>query len=176
MTTNRSTRRCSHLPAVIICAAMTVFCIGCIYLPFPVRDLDGGIPGETTDQFAAGKTTRADVILRIGPPDIRYDRDRLFIYKWIREAGSFAGLGGGGNTIRVRRGLCILFDSENRLQSYKYVSEPQMVLSDDELGCSEIGSCGEKWMRTSWVSRFIKSCSRDTDSPVVAPEKEADNR
>jgi outer membrane protein assembly factor BamE (lipoprotein component of BamABCDE complex) len=63
---------------------------GCIIVPTPSHGGDGVITTETIELFEPGKTTRADVLLRLGDPYIRRKEDRFFVYEWTRTSGYWA--------------------------------------------------------------------------------------
>ena len=57
---------------------------GCIIIPTPSHGGVGVITKETVESFEPGKTTRADVLLRLGDPAKRLEEDRIFVYQWER--------------------------------------------------------------------------------------------
>ena len=70
---------------------------GCIIIPTPSHGGVGVIAKETIESFEPGKTTRADILLRLGEPAERLEEDRFFVYQWKRIHGYFfaGGMGGG---------------------------------------------------------------------------------
>jgi len=55
---------------------------GCIIIPTPSHGGVGLITKETIESIEPGKTTRADILLRLGDPAERLEEDRLFKYTW----------------------------------------------------------------------------------------------
>jgi len=61
---------------------------GCMIIPTPSHGGVGVITKETIESFEPGKTTRADVLLRLGAPAKRLEKeDRFFVYQWMRKNG-----------------------------------------------------------------------------------------
>ncbi len=60
---------------------------GCIIIPTPSHGGVGVITKDTVESFEPGKTTRADVLLRLGDPAKRLEEDRIFVYQWERIHG-----------------------------------------------------------------------------------------
>src|SRR4029077_11967138 len=67
---------------------------GCIIIPTPSHGGVGVITQETIESFEPGKTTRADILLRLGDPAERLKEDRFFVYQWKRIHGYFVAGGG----------------------------------------------------------------------------------
>jgi outer membrane protein assembly factor BamE (lipoprotein component of BamABCDE complex) len=80
---------------------------GCLIVPLPEHDLlfgKGAVDVETLDAFRAGRTTRADVLLRLGEPAERRGNDRVFVYGWSVACGWIVvGFGPGGQVGQIDR-------------------------------------------------------------------------
>jgi outer membrane protein assembly factor BamE (lipoprotein component of BamABCDE complex) len=100
---------------------------GCIIITTPSHGGDGVITKETIESFEPGKTTRADVLLRLGDPAIRREEDRFFAYQWTRRSGYWAvglplPMGPGPSTGGPIRRSCYLgleFTPDNRVKRVK---------------------------------------------------------
>jgi hypothetical protein len=85
--------------------------------------------------LAMGSTTREDVLLLLGEPDLRRDDDRIFAFVWD-EAWLFfaaAGMGGGGVAGEATRHLALMvsFDESGRLARKEVLKQPQTGLDKD---------------------------------------------
>lgn len=106
-------------------------CSGCLYIPYHYRGGAGRVQDETMNEFVKDKTTRSDVLLRIGPPNVRYDNDMLFIYKWHGSFGTLIFLSSAGD-VYSQEALCVFFNPDNTLKSYKYLSKLEGAFRDDD--------------------------------------------
>jgi hypothetical protein len=121
---------------------------GCIMIiPTPSYGGVGVITKETIESFEPGKTTRADVLLRLGDPAGRLEEDRLFVYQWTRKHGRWgAGIPvpmvgviplGKGDILRSHY-LALEFTPDNRVKRLKLL-DPRFSLFDQHPKL-------EKWM------------------------------
>ena len=70
--------------------SMTIFAFllissSCIYIPIPAIELSsqkGVIDQGLIKSLKQGETTREDLLLLVGEPDARYEKDRYFVYEW----------------------------------------------------------------------------------------------
>ncbi len=96
---------------------------GCIIIPTPSHGGDGVITKETFESFEPGKTTRADVLLRLGEPSMWPEEGRFFVYQWMRINGYWAialsPTGGAEGTIRHSCYLGLEFTPDNRVKRVK---------------------------------------------------------
>ena len=96
---------------------------GCLAFPTP----EHGGPYISEDAFKSlevGKTRRADVLLRIGNPEERIQRDRFFVYAWERVAGYLvvgAHYSGGAMEITRRHYLCLEFADDGLLKRFAHL-------------------------------------------------------
>lgn len=118
-------RHLSKGPLQILTCLVFVVLVGCIIIPTPEHDLLEG-RGEITESDMAflteGKTTREDVLLRFGEPDLVLSDQRLLIYHWVVSSGYlFVGYGysGAGGPIRKDYLFMLEFDEDCRLSRYE---------------------------------------------------------
>jgi outer membrane protein assembly factor BamE (lipoprotein component of BamABCDE complex) len=114
---------------------------GCIIIPTPSHDGVGVITKETIESFEPGKTTRADILLRLGDPAERLEEDRFFVYQWKRIHGYFfagGGYSGVAAVLLATHSLGIEFTPDNRLKRVKVI-HPWLALTEKR-------SSLEEWM------------------------------
>jgi len=96
---------------------------GCV-LPLPEYG-DGSTPYLSSDAIGTlvvGKTTRAEVVMQFGQPDLRRDGDRFIDYYWDVVVGWW-GLGhGAAGDIRRTRMLCLEFGDEGVLVKKQFIN------------------------------------------------------
>ena len=86
-----------------ICFGFVFFlCSGCIIIPtaehgrnFPTRVR---IEKKTLDLIVPGKTTRKEVLVQMGEPDVTMKKEQVFAYYWTLTAGYFLVLYPYGST------------------------------------------------------------------------------
>lgn len=85
--------KCTRSNAMVMVGRMVLLALtglglsGCIIIPTPSHDGVGVITKEIIESFEPGKTTRTDVLLRLGDPAKRLEEDRFFVYEWKRAHG-----------------------------------------------------------------------------------------
>jgi hypothetical protein len=98
---------------------------GCIIIPTPSHGGVGLITKETIDSFEPGKTTRADILLRLGNPAERLEGDRLFTYTWEEVQAyiiyAVPYVTGGVAPLFAPYHLCLEFSPENRLKRVQVI-------------------------------------------------------
>jgi hypothetical protein len=79
-----------------------------------------------TKEFIPGKTTKEDILLKLGEPDQRLFEEQYFIYHketlagiWIF-AGNLSGGMGGNYDLNY---FCLEFDSDHKLKRYKFFDQ-----------------------------------------------------
>jgi hypothetical protein len=120
------------LHRMALLSLMAVGLSGCIIIHTPSHRGSYIITEEIIESFEPGKTTRADIILRLGDPAERLDEDRFFVYHWLRTHGyGFVGAGfaGIGGPLPARHYLGLEFTPDNRLKRVK-VFHPWLPLTD----------------------------------------------
>jgi len=122
------------LSILIVC---TLAMSGCMAGMFPTIEhrssrtgTRGEIPVKSIDFIQPGTTTRADVILALGEPDLVLDDDKWFAYRWVMTSGYwfvfvYAGYSGGGsmNECAKTYGLLIEFDDRGIVNRFKVKNE-----------------------------------------------------
>jgi outer membrane protein assembly factor BamE (lipoprotein component of BamABCDE complex) len=112
-------------------SVLAVLFNGCIIIPTPEHDLGmpmrGQIPPKTINLVKPGITTREQVLLNLGEPDIVADNDAAFVYLWCPVEGYFiigvgaagGGVGGGGGMAPLPRMYCVIikFDDQGIVRS-----------------------------------------------------------
>jgi len=95
--------------------------LGCLLIPLPEQGLSAGrghIPPEDQHSLRLGESTREEVLLRFGEPDLCLDEGAVFIYRWERIAGILIIAGGysaAGADIHRTNLFLLAFDTEGRL-------------------------------------------------------------
>lgn len=84
-----------------IAIMVSALCAGCVIIPIPtpghvVGPTRGRIEQETLESIRAGVTTREEVLLRLGEPDVVMRSERLFGYHWVTVWGYLFVLHQGG--------------------------------------------------------------------------------
>jgi len=98
----------------------------CMYIPTPTHSLSsscGVVPIQVIESITPGKTTREDLVLKIGGPDRLYQGERIFVYEWSGKEGVLAagyGYSGAAATIERNHYLAIEFDQKNIVVKYKH--------------------------------------------------------
>jgi hypothetical protein len=119
-------RGCLILLACIVLAAFA----GCIVIPTPEHGLlkgRGKIDESDIAFLEEGKTTREDVLLRFGEPDVVMGDQRILVYHWevskgywLLVAGGPYGAGGvAGGDIPKNYLFMLEFDEEGRLKRFE---------------------------------------------------------
>lgn len=127
---HRAQRRAWLLVSIL----MFMLPAGCVVLPLPdVGHVSGRavITEKDMDSLKAGEgvLTRRRVLLMLGEPNERYDRDEYFCYAWERMMAVWFVAGAGaygppfvfGDTIGKLHYLCMQFDTEGRLANVKHI-------------------------------------------------------
>ena len=91
---------------------------GCILIPTPSVIGYSVITNKTIESLEPGKTTRADVLLKLGEPGERLENDRIFVYHWEQ----VAGFGIAPGSITDDHYLGLEFGRDNRLKRVKEFS------------------------------------------------------
>ena len=139
--------KCTRSNARVILGRMVLLALtglglsGCIIIPTPSHGGVGVITEETIESFEPGKTTRADILLRLGDPAERLEEDRFFVYQWKRIHGYFVaggGYSGVAATLLATHSLGIEFTPDNRLKRVKVI-HPWLALTEKR-------SSLEEWM------------------------------
>ena len=95
---------------------------GCILIPTPSVVGYRVIPNKTIESLETGKTTRADVLLKLGEPGERLEDDRIFVYHWEQVAGFGMIPTALGGSMTKDHYLGLEFGPDNRLKRVKEFS------------------------------------------------------
>lgn len=116
------------LPALILLISLLIMAGGCIIIPIPheasASPVSRGIVHDHDTAFAHhGSTTREEVILRLGQPDLAWRHEQVLLYGWSESTlGVFIAVAapGGGAADYIEdykpRYLIMEFDSAGRFQ------------------------------------------------------------
>ncbi len=110
--------------AIVIACRMVLLVLtglglsGCILIPTPTVVGYSEITNKTIESLEPGKTTRADVLLKLGEPGERLENDRIFVYHWTQEAG----FGMGTTALTNDHYLALEFGPDRRLKRVKEFS------------------------------------------------------
>ena len=120
-----------HLRRLMAASILPVLCLvnGCVVLPLPANSFAAGsrsnVRAEDTEWLVSGRTSREDVLLRLGEPDEASSDDSRLIYRWqwISTVVVWAAAGGyGGAAGHTASGrdyaLELVFDAEWKLKSW----------------------------------------------------------
>lgn len=108
---------------------------GCM-IPYPSHKVYEGkeIKAETLSWMQPGETTRAQVVERLGAPDIDFIDQRTIAYAWSGQSGGVlvvAPNSGFVDPIRMRRALLIRFDTDNKAAAFSIISRQTEIIPYD---------------------------------------------
>jgi hypothetical protein len=129
---------------VIFLLASALLQSGCIMLPIPTPEkkvLQGKpVTPEQIAFLSPGDTTSAQVVARLGKPDIIWEEARVYAYNWVlRSVVLFWAVGAGGRgaagleDLEGRHALLIQFDRHDRVLRYESVVRPPLKSYGDFL-------------------------------------------
>jgi hypothetical protein len=105
---------------------LCIFClVGCIVVPTPEHGLLGGrgkIEESDIVFLECTKTSREEVLLRFGEPDLILNQDRTLVYHWVVSHGYWfvgAHYTGGGGPIPKDYLFILDFDEHGKLSRYE---------------------------------------------------------
>jgi hypothetical protein len=65
--------------------------VSCVVIPMPTASR-GEIPPHQREALKVGETTRAEVVMLYGVPELRLDGDRVLVYRWNRERAAIVSV------------------------------------------------------------------------------------
>lgn len=97
---------------------LILFSGACVVIPTPEHRDHGRVPcdDEKTSFMVKDTTTKEEVLLKLGEPDLVLNHERIFVYRWEMVAAYFfvGGYGSGtGGPIQRPHFLIIEFDDRN---------------------------------------------------------------
>ena len=107
----------SIVKRMILIVLLTWISTGC-YLPIEtkVTGYREYYPAIRED-FTPGKTTRAEVLLIMGEPDVQGSNEKVLIYNWSKNKGAFTLTGCDMTPLNESTSFKFTFDSEGILKS-----------------------------------------------------------
>jgi hypothetical protein len=113
------------LRSAITVVATAALSAGCLYLPETEKKVLRGeqVTQQQRQAIRPGVTTRGEVLGSLGPPDIEWENERVFAYRWeMRQGLLLYAIGGGydaeAGIIEVPQGYLLLvqFDEFDRVR------------------------------------------------------------
>ena len=109
---------------IFLALILILFSSACIVIPTPEHRIQGRVPcdEEKTTFMVKDTTSKEEVLLKLGEPDLVLNRERIFVYRWEMVAAYFfvGGAGGGaGGPIQRTNFLIIEFDDMNRVNRHE---------------------------------------------------------
>lgn len=107
----------SRAAALALLIALLAGAPGC-FVPTPESNLlwgRGVVPKKATASFREGETTREEVLLRLGAPDLVTGGERIFVYGWGVQVGAVV-IWQGSVPIPASRCVVLEFDPGGRLR------------------------------------------------------------
>lgn len=103
---------------------LMLFSSACIVIPTPEHRIQGRVPcdEEKTAFLVKDMTSKEEVLLNLGEPDLVLNHERIFVYRWEMVAAYLAvGAYGGGAVGPIQRTsfLIIQFDDKNRVSRHE---------------------------------------------------------
>jgi len=130
--------------------ALCLLLYACVVVPVPLGESHGPISSEIVAELVPGKSTRADVLTKVGEPDYEFLRQRWWVLKETRRsagiglivvAGGPGGAGAGYEDLRksVDVYLLIEFDAADHVARTLEVSASEPCTGDRDV-CFRNGS------------------------------------
>jgi len=103
---------------------LILFTSACVVIPTPEHRIQGRVPcdSDKTTFMVKDTTSKEEVLLQLGEPDLVLNRERIFVYRWEMVAAYFfiGGYGGGtGGPIQRSHFLIIEFDDRNKVSRHE---------------------------------------------------------
>lgn len=108
----------------ILALLLILFCSACIVIPTPEHRIQGRVPcdSDKTTFMVKDTTSKEEVLLKLGEPDLVLNQERLFVYRWEMVAAYFAvgGYGAGAvGPIQKTNFLIIEFNDKNAVTRHE---------------------------------------------------------
>ena len=103
---------------------LILFSSACMVIPTPEHRIGGRVPcdEEKTTFIMKETTSKEEVLLKLGEPDLVLNRERIFVYRWEMVAAYFVvgGYGGGAiGPIQRPHFLIIEFNDKNIISRHE---------------------------------------------------------
>jgi hypothetical protein len=125
--------------AAIIGLIILLLTEGCISIPIKMQD-----KSKYTEQdlsvFTAELSTKDDVLNKFGPPDIIWETERVYVYRWT----GIWGVGMEGTPVYQDQAILVLFDQDDRVVRIEIVSRSPFTFG---------GTCGEGEYLIKWLNK-----------------------
>jgi outer membrane protein assembly factor BamE (lipoprotein component of BamABCDE complex) len=97
-----------------------LFSSACIVIPTPEHRIQGRVPcdSEKTNFMVKETTSKEEVLLNLGEPDLVLEHEKIFVYRWEMVAGYVAAYGGTAPIQRTSF-LIIEFDDKDRVSRHE---------------------------------------------------------
>jgi hypothetical protein len=108
---------------ILIAAALNLG--GCIIIPTPWEK--DKFTAEDVSRFTPGLSTKDDVVKKFGQPDIIWETERVYVYRWERiRAIIFVGAAYTGDfaALRSDEAVMVLFDDTDHVLRIEKVTRP----------------------------------------------------
>jgi hypothetical protein len=129
------------------------------------------IKPESLTWLHVGETTRAEVLEKLGAPDVDFVDQHTIAYAWSGTLADFiialGASGGSGPMTFMRRAFMIQFNSDNKVAAFSIIDRPQKIIPYDALDQSSDAHLGE-WR--VMYDRWLAEHPRDAEQPGVVPK------
>lgn len=131
--------------AILLLCTLLLF--GCLPVPTPPHGIGVVLDKKSFESLKPGEAHRADVLLTLGEPRFRIEKDRFFIYEWTVAYG-YVIVGGylQGYAIPVTAPhyLCLEFGQDSRLVRREHFVVAPYTKADEAIRkCTKQGSPNE---------------------------------
>ncbi len=141
--------------------ALTFLCAGCVVLPIPLPEnkvLEGRpVKQEQLAFLTPTVTPKAQVLEKLGEPNVIWEEANLFGYYWNMRCGVIFWVAGGGGSadmgvveVPKRYVFLIQFDQKDRVRRFEKVAHPVLTAEGEFL---------RQWIATT----NIIHCQQPTD-------------
>jgi hypothetical protein len=109
---------------ILIAFLLILFASACMVIPTPEHRIAGRVPfdDEKTSFMVKDTTSKEEVLLNLGEPDLVLNRERIFVYRWEMVAAYFVigGYGAGAvGPIQRPHFLIIEFNDKNIIRRHE---------------------------------------------------------
>ena len=109
---------------ILLTLLLILISSACMVIPTPEHRIAGRVPcdEEKTTFIMKETTSKEEVLLKLGEPDLVLNRERIFVYRWEMVAAYFVvgGYGGGAiGPIQRPHFLIIEFDDKNIISRHE---------------------------------------------------------